>query len=241
MNPARPHPGGSRDPLGIVAGTAAQEIGSALTAIQVAAERLERSSIGAGAPGSPELRVIRDQSRRLARLARNLLELARPPESRPVPVDLVREVRRLLSPLERVLTREGVELRTAGFAEFAGAPGPWVQADPARIQEILLALVANARKAVASAPPPRWIRISIHATAEGRAEVRVADSGPGVPKEAEERIFLPFFSGWGGEGMGLSRSRLSLAGQGGGLRLGHDDQGRTEFILMLAPFFEEAK
>lgn len=241
MNPARPHPGGSRDPLGIVAGTAAQEIGSALTAIQVAAERLERSSIGAGAPGSPELRVIRDQSRRLARLARNLLELARPPESRPVPVDLVREVRRLLSPLERVLTREGVELRTAGFAEFAETQGPWVQADPARIQEILLALVANARKAVASAPPPRWIRISIHATAEGRAEVRVADSGPGVPKEAEERIFLPFFSGWGGEGMGLSRSRLSLAGQGGGLKLGHDDQGRTEFILMLAPFFEEAK
>ena len=241
MNPARPHPGGSRDPLGIVAGTAAQEIGSALTAIQVAAERLERSSIGAGAPGSPELRVIRDQSRRLARLARNLLELARPPESRPVPVDLVREVRRLLSPLERVLTREGVELRTAGFAELAETQGPWVQADPARIQEILLALVANARKAVASAPPPRWIRISIHATAEGRAEVRVADSGPGVPKEAEERIFLPFFSGWGGEGMGLSRSRLSLAGQGGGLKLGHDDQGRTEFILMLAPFFEEAK
>jgi two-component system, LuxR family, sensor kinase FixL len=241
VNPARPHPGGSRDPLGIVAGTAAQEIGSALTAIQVAAERLERSSIGAGAPGSPELRVIREQSRRLARLARNLLELARPPESHSVPVDLVREVRRLLPPLGRVLAREGVELRVEGLVEGGATPGPRVQADPARIQEILLALVANARKAVASAPAPRWIRVSVHATPDGRAEVRVADSGPGVPKEAEERIFLPFVSGWGGEGMGLSRSRLSLAGQGGGLRLSQDDQGRTEFILMLEPFFEEAK
>jgi signal transduction histidine kinase len=240
VNPLRPGPGVSNDPVGIVAGTAAQEIGSALTAIQVAAERLERYHVRGGAPGSSELRVIRDQSRRLARLARNLLDLTRPPSRNTGAVDLGAEVRRLVPPLRRVLGREGVELRTCGLEEADVDSGPWVQADPARVQEILLALVANARKAVASTPPPRWIRISALTLDDGAGEVRVADSGPGVPEGTEERIFFPLVSGWGGQGMGLSRSRLSLAGQGGGLRLGRTEQGGSEFILRLEPFAEEA-
>jgi len=240
VNSQLPGPGGSNDPMGIVAGAAAQEIGSALTAIQVAAERLERYHVTGGAPGSAELRVIRDQSRRLARLARNLLDLAHSPSRSPVPVDLGAEVRRLVPPLLRVLGRDGVELRIEGLAATDADRGPWVQVDPARVQEILLALVANARKAVASSPPPRWIRISAVALVDGSAEVRVADSGPGVPEGAEKRIFFPLVSGWGGEGMGLSRSRLSLAGQGGALRLGRTEQGGSEFILRLEPFAEEA-
>ncbi|TVP47573.1 MAG: sensor histidine kinase [Gemmatimonadales bacterium] len=240
MTPSLPDPGGANDPVGILAGTAAQEIGSALTAIQVAAERLERYHVRGGAPGSSELRVIRDQSRRLARLARNLLDLARPATRGTTPVDLGAEIRRLVPPLGRVLAREGVELRIEGLLAAEDDGGPRVRADPMRLQELVLALVANARKAVVRGPEPRWIRISAVALVDGSGEVRVADSGPGVPQGAEERIFFPIVSGLGGEGAGLSRSRLSLAGHGGGIRLGRTEQGGSEFILRLEPFEKEA-
>jgi len=241
VNAHRPHPSGSGDPLGMVAGTAAQEIGSALTAIQVAAERLERVFPGGSGEGSPELLVIRDQSQRLARLARHLLDLARPGARAPIEVPLGGEVRRLLAAIERVLAREDVALYREGFAVAGTGPGPLVRADPARIQEVFLALLANARKAVAGGEAPGWVRVGVRDLPDGGGEVVVSDSGPGVPPGAEERIFLPFVSGWGGEGMGLSRSRLSLAREGGGLRLRRSECGAAEFVLTLEPYLKTAE
>lgn len=226
-----PAPGGAKDPLGVVAGRAAQEIGSALTAIQVAAERLERSWSPASGPAPAELSVIREQSGRLALLARHLIELAHPPSLTPITVDLGGQIQRLVPALGRVLAREGVDLQIHGLEE---RPEPvWVRIDPQQLQEILLALISNSRRAVADASDPRWIRLGMSQAAAGFVQVRVEDSGPGVPEGAEERIFHPFVSSWGGAGMGLSRSRVSLAGQGGELTLERSPSGTTAFILNL--------
>jgi signal transduction histidine kinase len=245
MAPARP--GGGTDPLGVVAGTVAQEIGSALTAIQVATERLERSGGGVD-PASLELRVIREQSARLARLARHLLELARPPEAAggaPAPLDLRALVGRMLPSLRRDLAQVGVELRwempggaESGDAADPAARGPVVRADPLRLREVILALVANARTAALAAPAPRWIEVVVRTLPGGAGEVEVADSGPGVPEGSEERIFLPFVSGWGGAGMGLSRSRSFLAGVGGELAHRRLPDGNAAFVLTLEPSSE---
>jgi C4-dicarboxylate-specific signal transduction histidine kinase len=230
-----PAPDGASDPLGVVAGRAAQEIGSALTAIQVAAERLERSWASrpdARSDAAPqELAVIREQSGRLAVLARHLIELAQPPSLAPVPLKLDETVERVIPALERVLARDGVELQIEGVRGRDASA--WVRMDPQQLQDILLALVANARRAVADTAPPRWIRIELCPGPTGAVQLRVTDSGPGVPVGAEERIFHPFVSSWGGAGMGLSRSRVSLAGQGGELTLERTAAGATAFVLNL--------
>ncbi len=226
-----PAPEGANDPLGAVAGRAAQEIGSALTAIQVAAERLERTWALRADQAPQELAVIREQSGRLAVLARHLIELAQPPAFAAVPLRLDESLGRLVPALERVLARDGVELQIDGVA--GRDPSVWVRMDPHHLQDVLLALIANARRAVADTDPPRWIRMELlEATAEA-VRIRVSDSGPGVPVGAEERIFHPFVSSWGGAGMGLSRSRVSLAGQGGELTLERAPAGGTAFVLNL--------
>ncbi len=245
MNTAPSHPSGGADPLGVVAGTAAQEIGSALTAIQVATERLERARPDADGAGALELRVIRDQSERLARLARHLLELARPPLRAEGPlssIDLPALVGRMAPVLRRELDQAGVQLRFEGLLIDAEAGEELaVRADPLRLREVLLALVANARTAALGAPQPRWVRIGVFPTDGGGGEVRVTDSGPGVPDGAEERIFLPLVSGWGGAGMGLSRSRSFLAGAGGALTLRRLPSGGSEFVLTLESFREDPR
>jgi C4-dicarboxylate-specific signal transduction histidine kinase len=152
-------------------------------------------------------------------------------------------LRRIIPSLDRELQASGVELRVPDprLRERSADGGPIVRADaPERVREVLVALVSNARTAVQGAPPPRWIRIALESRADGGAEIRVSDSGPGVPEGAEERIFLPFVSGWGGHGMGLSRSRRFLADAGGGLRLNRLAGGHCEFVLTLEPFIQES-
>jgi signal transduction histidine kinase len=240
-----PRPGGGTDPVGVVAGTAAQEIGSALTAIQVATERLERDR-GVEVTASLELRVIREQSERLARLARHLLELAHPPPGeggRWSEVELVGFMARIVSSLRPELVAEGVELRVGGrlapTPETGTAQPLPVRAAPLHLREVVLSLLGNARTAARGAPGPGWVQVEVHPRAEGGGEIRVSDSGPGVPVGAEERIFLPFVSGWGREGMGLSRSRSFLARVGGDLSLVRTDDGNTQFVLTLEPPHED--
>ncbi len=277
-------PASASDPLGVVAGEAAQELGSALTAIQVAVERLERRWDAAGSTGDPgglangaegtaprELAVIRGQTERLAGLARRLLLVSRPQESHPEEMDLGGELLRFLAPVRRGLREEGIEFEVRGPP--AACPVV-VRVDPALTRDVLLAVLANARHAVLAAPPPRWIRAELRLPAPGFPPVHgdgarsapplvqgggdhpasgpaqtsgadqrlpppgfvdllVQDSGPGVPSGQEERIFLPFVSGWGGEGLGLSRGRAALARQGGDLLLLPHPRFGSEFVLRL--------
>ena len=50
---------------------------------------------------------------------------------------------------------------------------------------------------------------------EGRAVVRIADSGPGIPAEERERVFDRFYR----VGEGASRARTDVAGSGLGLAI----------------------
>jgi len=200
--------------LGEVVGRIAREIGAPLTAIEVAVDRLRRHrnkvESAVGERGEDELRVILEQSHRLAGLARTLLSLARPTEARSRPIQLDELVTHTLSALEPDLRRWGIDVRLHhDVAELT------VWGDPHQIREALSALLLNARLALQDWHGEKVIRIQTGRLEDHRAFVRVADTGPGVPTGKEDRIFLPFFSEWGREGIGLARSRIALMAQGG--------------------------
>jgi signal transduction histidine kinase len=225
----------SADPVGTLAGRVAAEIGTALTAIGMAVDRLERQA--GEENGAAELAAIRMQSGRLSRLARQLLALARPPAAARERLELNQEVERTLGPFRRRLERRGIELRFRPCSEEVA-----VQGDPNRLREILLALLGNAERASRSEPGAGdrgWVEVRVIPGRFGGGEVRIRDSGPGVSEETEDLIFVPFVSGWGGEGMGLPISRLSAIGQGGTLGLERDVGGRCEFVFRLEPFGDE--
>lgn len=99
--------------------------------------------------------------------------------------------------------------------------------------QIMLNLLANAFDAVL-ALPERWIRLEV-ATTGGWVELAVTDSGAGVPPDARERLFTPFFTTKGvgkGTGLGLAVSRQLAENQGGSLVL-DPTSPHTRFVLRL--------
>jgi signal transduction histidine kinase len=88
--------------------------------------------------------------------------------------------------------------------------------DPERIEQALVNLLLNALHAL-----PRGGRIYVSARESwdehGRwGEIRVADNGPGIPKEQVPYVFDPFYSNRaGGVGLGLANVRKIVEAHGG--------------------------
>lgn len=91
---------------------------------------------------------------------------------------------------------------------------PPVMADPARLRQVFANLLANAAQAGAR-------RVEIRGGSRvDHIGILVADDGPGIPAELQDRLFEPFTSGRpGGTGLGLAVSRRILERHGGSLIL----------------------
>ncbi|MEW6411962.1 MAG: PAS domain S-box protein [Candidatus Zixiibacteriota bacterium] len=128
---------------------------------------------------------------------------ARPEEKQPE--DLRKLIRRSAKLVEKELRNQSIELVTY-FEEV-----PPVEVSASKIQQLLLNLLINAQHAIKQ---HGVITIAVFSRRDA-VEVRVADTGVGIPRENLEKIFDPFFSTkgvWGkdeliGTGMGLSICR----------------------------------
>lgn len=106
-----------------------------------------------------------------------------------------------------------------------------VLGDPVLLEWAIEALAKNAVDALAG----RGGRISLStARVAGAVRIRVADDGPGIPRELRARVFEPGFStkasGWG-IGLPLAR-RIVEEGHGGKLALATADRGATFDVIL---------
>lgn len=76
---------------------------------------------------------------------------------------------------------------------------PVVRADPQKLTQMLVNLVRNALQASPQSEP---VRVSA-ALRDGDVVIAVEDEGPGVPPEIRARLFQPFASSRGDQGLGL--------------------------------------
>ncbi len=91
-----------------------------------------------------------------------------------------------------------------------------VVADSGLLERVLGNVIENALR---HQPPPGRVRVSTSGLG-GRTQVRVCDTGPGVPEDARERIFLPFqrygdAPSGDGVGLGLAVARGLAEAMGG--------------------------
>ena len=93
---------------------------------------------------------------------------------------------------------------------------------------MLLNLIMNGMDAIqGSAALTKRVLIEARPREEGRVEVAVTDSGPGVPAGVIDKVFDPFYTTKsGGLGMGLPISRTIIEAHGGKLWAEHAPGGR---------------
>ncbi|HCA81644.1 MAG TPA: ATP-binding protein [Bacteroidetes bacterium] len=104
-------------------------------------------------------------------------------------------------------------------------------ADPGLIEQVLINLILNAAEALHESPEP-LITLSAYIGERGRVTIEVADNGPGITKEVQEKIFVPFFTTKpNGSGIGLSLSRQILRLHGGIILLNSEPGKQTVFTL----------
>ncbi len=136
---------------------------------------------------------------------------------------------------EPLAVQKGVRLLQAIPAEL-----PPVYVDPALITRVLQNLVGNALKFT---PSGGLVEVSARLLAQPRAvEVRVRDTGPGIPPELKARLFGKFVTGnveGRGSGLGLAFCKLTLEAHGQSIRVESQPGQGSTFIFTL-PLAEEA-
>jgi signal transduction histidine kinase/HAMP domain-containing protein len=142
--------------------------------------------------------AIRDLAEQGTEVVRELLFFARRESAPPATIDLVQMVRQQEGVLRHLLS-DGIDLTVE--LEDEAVP---VIADPVGLRRMMLNLVINARDAVEADGGRITVRVE-HTAA--RAVLEVADDGPGIPAEALEHLFEPFFTlrrQGRGSGLGLA-------------------------------------
>lgn len=184
---------------------------------------------GASPPEAAALLRIESNSRYLAELTEQLLELARleagKTPCRPADVPLAALAREIAAQLQPA--------RGEARIDVSGDERASARADPEHVRRILLNLVANALAQVS--PRGGAVRVVV-GREDGAARVDVEDDGPGVEPARRATIFERFasFDGDGrtASGIGLPLSRELAELNRGSLRL-LDVPGPTTFRLVL--------
>jgi len=164
----------------------------------------------------PELRshldLIEGETTRLEKLARQILDFARPPTVQPVEADLGALLREALA-FFRMAHPD------LAFNERLPEPPCLALVDPDAGRQILVNLLNNAREASPADSPPVTLDIALEPEPAAWC-LRIEDRGTGLDPLVRDTLFEPFVSTKPqGSGLGLVISRRLAEAQGGSLDL----------------------
>jgi signal transduction histidine kinase len=174
----------------------------------------------------------RDNADRLQKIIENLLDMSRiEAGSAAIDVAPYRPHELATEAADEVrgdAQNKGVELRVEVPLEL-----PRVRADRSRIHHVLLNLLTNAIRYTAAGG-----YIAIAAAAEdGVVEFKVKDTGQGIPKQFQPRVFERFFrapgQASGGVGLGLAIAREIVLAHGGNIQVESQEGMGTTFRFTL--------
>lgn len=218
--------------LGEMAGGIAHEINTPLTTIQLLASQI------ANQVSRPEINrelvtgfadKIQATVDRIAKIVVGLRTFSRDGTHDPfVPVRVGALVEETLSFCRERLKDHGVEVHV-----YHEQPDATLECRQVQISQVLLNLINNAFEATRN-DPEKWIRIETRPSGD-QIELRVTDSGKGIPSEIADRMFAPFFTTkelGQGTGLGLSISSGIVEAHHGQLTLDRDAPN-TRFIITL--------
>jgi signal transduction histidine kinase len=180
------------------------ELRTPLTQIRMHSELLASEGFKSASERSRAVDVIHRESLRLTNLVDNILEFARlrrgraVPEASAIPLpDVAREVADALAPILESAGNK-LELVATGRVDIIG--------DRDSVIRILRNLIENSVK---YGPSGQTVRVTLTRNGNGMARLQVDDEGPGIPAEARDRVWEPYYR--------LDRDRNAKTGSGLGL------------------------
>ncbi|MBX3664257.1 MAG: two-component sensor histidine kinase [Burkholderiales bacterium] len=218
--------------LGELAAGMAHELNQPLTAVLAntqAAGRMLNDDPAELAGAREAMQRAAEQARRASGVVDRLRRVVERPDvsARLQPVKLDGAISNALYLLEPQLQRLGIK-------PSLGETAVSVLAEPVALEQIIHNLLANALQALAQVPAADR-RLAIEARiVDGKGQLTVGDSGPGIAADVLPRLFEPFFTTReGGLGLGLSLCESLAAGMGGSLAAANRAPRGAVFTLQL--------
>jgi PAS domain S-box-containing protein len=222
--------------MGSLLASVAHELNNPLSVVMVEAELLSQEFESAELV--ERIKAISQSAERCVHIVRNFLALARqnPPQRTSVTLNTV--VEEALALLAYTLRVDDIEVEQQLAAEL---PPLW--ADPHQLYQVVVNLLTNAHQALRESTSPRRLTLTTQYDASRQVvSLEVADTGPGIPTELQERIFEPFFTTKPpgvGTGLGLPFCKGIIEGHGGSIRVvsaaGHGTRFRIELPVEATP------
>jgi nitrogen-specific signal transduction histidine kinase len=218
----------------------AHEIRNPLGAIRGAVQLLARE-LGEGSRLREYTDVLRTEVDRVNRIIEMLLDLARPVQLRPVPLNLHQLLERVTLLQEEAAREGGVTILRRYDPSL-----PPILGDEDRLLQVVHNLVRNALDAMAGrggaltlttrvSANPLFGKVDLGAGQRAMVEVQVADEGPGIPPAVRARIFDPFFTTKDqGLGLGLALCHRILEEHHGAIQV-ESPEGRGAVFTCFLP------
>ncbi len=215
--------------MGTLAAGLAHEIKNPLTAVRAFVQML---------PEKHDKEVFREKFDRIVpreldrvnELLENLLDLVRTPKLKIAPLNITECVDYVLETLE-----PEIQSRSIIVKRFADDEGLQVHADNSYLNRALYNIALNAVQAM-----PDGGTLTVETTANpvpGKkhlADIRISDTGTGIPQEHTKDIFNPFFtSKEKGTGLGLAITNKIIEDQGGTILVESERGEGTTFTVTL--------
>ena len=213
--------------VGALASSVAHEFNNILTTVinyaKLALREKEDEAVRTQA-----LEKILKGSQRAALIIHSMLGFARNTSLHHEMTDIVGLVEEVLLLAEKDLSKHHIKVEK----KYQGRPvAPVV---PAQIEQVLLNLIINARQAM-----PRGGRLLLEVSVNSRSqmvEVRVSDTGVGIPPDRLRMIFEPFYTTKGegnGTGLGLTIVQTFVQKMGGEISVESKPGRGTTFEIRL--------
>jgi C4-dicarboxylate-specific signal transduction histidine kinase len=170
-----------------------------------------------------ELEKAMEQVQKATEIISHLRTFGRATPAKIERVDIDDVIERSLSLVHEQLRLRGIEVEFELWPDELIVFGNAIQ-----LEQVFINLLTNARDALADSPRKK-IKIVSSRDAE-RITITVSDTGPGIPREIEQRIFDPFFTTkevGTGTGLGLSITYSILKEYGGDISVRSTRRGAT--------------
>lgn len=203
----------------------AHEIRNPLGSIVMGAKAIARGDL-APDDKAQAVSVLVNESERLNRTLADFLQFARPRELKLVKGDLNATTR-------EVLAAARADPRIVGDTQVRESLDerlPPVHFDADQIRQVLWNILRNAFQALGGKG-----RLEVETETRSQdAAVHIRDTGPGIPRDHLEKIFVPFFTTKAqGTGLGLSTSRNIVLAHGGDIAVESEPGKGSRFSILL--------